>query len=224
MLLQGALSMRLANAGPPQSSDHHHLHESGSRCSANTCLAVAGRCAMNTLRKAVREYWSCDVAWDSAGRGGQRIDRFCRVPGGTQGFLHYSGAGACLGPQLRTLSRRVGLNGSASYADSHVIAAPVIHVEIPPQALLPFQPNGHGPTCNPMKRSATYCARPKDALSMGARQAATVGLSLSVRTAERFRPAPWRSPNLELQDVDLKAGVLTIRGSVDARRSRDLRS
>jgi site-specific recombinase XerD len=30
--------------------------------------------------------------------------------------------------------------------------------------------------------------------SLGARQAATVGLSLSVWTAERFRPAPWRGP------------------------------
>jgi len=30
--------------------------KSGSRCTADTRLAVAGRCAMNTLRKAVGEY------------------------------------------------------------------------------------------------------------------------------------------------------------------------
>ena len=36
--------------------DHQDLRQSGSRCTADTRLAVAGRCAMNTLREAVGEY------------------------------------------------------------------------------------------------------------------------------------------------------------------------
>src|SRR5260370_10161239 len=42
--------------GSPQSGDHQDLHQSGSRCTADTRRAVAGRCAMNTLREAVGEY------------------------------------------------------------------------------------------------------------------------------------------------------------------------
>src|SRR5260221_3686462 len=42
--------------GSPQSRDHQDLHQSGSRCTADTRLAMAGRCAMNTLREAVGEY------------------------------------------------------------------------------------------------------------------------------------------------------------------------
>ena len=86
--------------------------------------------------------------------------------------------------------------------------------QIPPPGLLPFRPKRARPICTRMRRSAAYCAP----------------LSRCPVAYERGKLRPWiyyclfgllsvsglrlgEARNLELQDVDLKAAVLTIRGA-----------
>jgi len=64
-----------------------------------------------------------------------------------------------------------------------------------------------------MKRSSACSGPPHDAVSLRPRPPAAVGLLLSVRAPERLGHAPCEARHLQVDDVDLDAEVLTIRGA-----------
>ena len=88
--------------------------------------AVAGRCAMNTLREAVREYLemrrSLGFKLLEAGKG---LTRFRHVPGAAQRFLHHSGSGALLGST--TVERSTGTVGSTAEFRARIRALSQCH-------------------------------------------------------------------------------------------------
>lgn len=150
-----------------------------------------------------------------AAGGGQRIDRFCHVYGGTQGsYITRDLALAWAQKPLNALpacwaQRLSFVRGFARYR-----SATDPRTQIPPQGLLPFQP----------KRARPYLYSDEEVRSL-----LHAALKMPCRW-ERGKLRPWvyhclfgllsvsglrlgEARNLELQDVDLKAGVLTIRGA-----------
>ena len=143
-----------------------------------------------------------------AAGGGQRVDRFCRVSRAAQCFLHHAGVGSYLGST--TVKRSTGALGSTAQFRS----ATDPRTQIPLQGLLPFQP----------KRARPYLYSDEEIRSL---------LRAALRMPYRFERGklrPWvyyclfgllsvsglrlgEARNLELQDADLKAAVLTIRGA-----------
>jgi hypothetical protein len=127
-----------------------------------------------------------------AAGGGPGLTRFRHLSGAAQRFLYHSLLGACLGatardrstsavgatPEFRTWIRTVPQRYGSPHADSAVRL-----VALPTEA---------GATLSLLRgRDSQPIARcSRDALPLGARQAATLGRLLSVRPAECFRSTP----------------------------------
>ena len=178
---------------------------------------------MNTLRKAVREYLELrrglGFKLHEAGKG--LIDFVAFLEGHKASYitraLALAWAQQPLNAQPACWAQRLSfVRGFARYR-----SASDSRTQIPPQALLPFQP----------KRARPYLYSDEEV-----RNLLRAALKMPCRW-ERGKLRPWvyhclfgllsvsglrlgEARNLELQDVDLKAGVLTIRGSVDAETSQ----
>ena len=171
---------------------------------------------MNTLRQAVRDVFGhATRPGIQAAGSGHGANRFRVVSGPTSHHLHHSGIGAQLG--ATTIAHSTGSLGSTVELRTRIRAVSQRHdprTQIPPQGLLPFQP----------KR-----ARPFLYSDDNIRNLLRAALRMECRY-ERGKLRPWvyyclfgllsvsglrlgEACNLELQDVDLKAAVLTIRGA-----------
>ena len=218
MLRQGASLGEIGELlGHRQSPDHQDLHQGRSQGPAYTRLAVAGRCAMNTLRQAVQEYLSLRRSLGFKLReAGKGLLDFVTVHGAAPRFLHHQAVGAGLGST--TSERSTGALGATTEFRTRIRALSQCHrstnADSAPRACCHSDRSGRDLTCTPTKRSAAYCAP----------------LSTCPVAYERGKLRPWiyyclfgllsvsglrlgEARNLELQDVDLKAAVLTIRGA-----------
>ena len=179
-------------------------------------LAVAGRCAMNTLRQAVQEYLSMrrDLGFKLKEAGKGLLDFVTFMEQHRASYITQALALAWAQQPRNVQPAHWAQRLSFVRVFARHRSATDPRTQIPPQGLLPFQP----------KRARPYLYS-DDEIGRLLRAA----LKMPCRY-ERGELRPWvyyclfgllsvsglrlgEARNLELQDVDLKAAVLTIRGA-----------
>ena len=173
---------------------------------------------MNTLRQALHEYLS--HAPRNLGfklrEAGQSLVRFRHVHGAAGRALHHRGVGACLG--ATTGERSTGVLGTATELRTRICPLsqlPAIHARrfLSP-GLLPFQPKRARPylySDEEIKRLLRAALEMPHRYERGALLPWVYSCLFGLLSVTGLRLGEAR--NLELQDVDLEAGVLTIRGA-----------